>query len=43
LLAEPLTIENGQLTPSLKIKRQTLEKHFRQEIEMMYSESEGEG
>ena len=37
VLAEPLSIEKDQLTPSLKIKRNVVEKHFTAEIERMYN------
>lgn len=36
VLAEPLSIENGLLTSSLKTKRAAVEKHFAKEIEAMY-------
>ena len=35
-LAEPWTVENGLLTPTLKLKRQEIEKCFAREIEAMY-------
>ena len=38
LLPEPLTIEQGELTPSLKIKRKVLEERFKKEIEDLYRE-----
>ncbi len=38
LLPEPLTIENGELTPSLKIKRNVVEKRFKSEIDKLYAE-----
>lgn len=37
ILTEPLTIENGMLTNSLKTKRKAVEEHFAKEIEQMYS------
>ena len=36
LTCEPWTIENGLLTPTLKIKRNVLEKHFAREISELY-------
>ncbi len=36
LTREPWTIENGLLTPTLKIKRNELERHFTQEITELY-------
>ena len=38
LLSEPLTIENGELTPSLKIKKEIVKNKFKNEIEALYSE-----
>lgn len=37
LLAEPLTIEKGELTPSLKIKRNVVEKNYKEHIDALYS------
>ena len=36
LTCEPWTIENGLLTPTLKIKRNVIEKYFAQEISKLY-------
>ncbi|MBN2168889.1 MAG: long-chain fatty acid--CoA ligase [Actinobacteria bacterium] len=41
LLPEELTEEAGFITPSLKMKRKTIEEAFRKEIDGMYSEDEG--
>ncbi|MBL7998820.1 MAG: long-chain fatty acid--CoA ligase [Candidatus Kapabacteria bacterium] len=37
LLAEPFTVENDMMTPTLKIKRKVVEKHYHNEIEAMYA------
>lgn len=36
LLSQPFTIESGELTPSMKIKRQVVEEKYREVIEKMY-------
>jgi len=36
LLSDPLTVEKGELTPSLKIKRSVIEKKYTQEIDALY-------
>jgi long-chain acyl-CoA synthetase len=36
LLFEPWTAENGLLTPTLKIRREVLDRQFQVEIEKMY-------
>jgi len=36
LVVEVLTIEDGYLTPSMKLSRDNVQKHFEKEIEQMY-------
>ena len=36
VIEKPLSIQAGELTPNLKVKRGNVEKHYRQEIEAMY-------
>jgi len=36
LLAEEWSIENGLLTPTLKLKREVVEKKFKDQIESLY-------
>jgi long-chain acyl-CoA synthetase len=38
ILAEPLSIDKDQLTPSLKIKRNVVEQHFAADINRMYEQ-----
>jgi long-chain acyl-CoA synthetase len=37
VLDRDLTVENGELTPSLKVKRRVVEDHFRDEIAELYA------
>jgi long-chain acyl-CoA synthetase len=39
LLAEDFSVEAGELTPTLKIKRRIVEQHHREAIEALYSEA----
>lgn len=41
LMADHLTIENGMLTPTLKIKRRNVHERFETDIRELYSESSG--
>ena len=36
LCAEPWTIENGLLTPTMKLKRPTAQKHFQAQLDALY-------
>jgi len=38
LLAEPFTVENGMMTPTLKVKRKIVEQTYSKEIEALYVE-----
>jgi len=38
LLADEMTLEGGQLTPSLKVKRRVVNQMYAKQIEAMYSE-----
>lgn len=38
LLPEPLTVENGQLTPTFKVKRDVVQRHYADLVETMYAE-----
>lgn len=40
LLTEEFSIEKGQLTPTLKVRRRVVEEHYRDLIESLYSETE---
>ena len=43
LLEQDFSIEAGDLTPTLKVKRRVVEKRYAQQIEALYSEGEREG
>jgi len=40
LLAEPFTVENGTLTPTMKLKRNFIEERYADEIDAMYAKFE---
>jgi len=41
LLARDFTIENGELTPTMKVKRRVVEKNYKEQIEKLYAEPSG--
>lgn len=43
VLAEPFTMDGGELTPTLKVKRRVVEKRFAEVIEAMYRDGGGKG
>ncbi len=43
VVATPLSIKNGELTPNLKVKRNMVMEHYRQEIEKLYSTNTDNG
>ncbi len=43
LLEHDFTIERGELTPSLKVKRRVVEEHYRERIDRVYEEADGGG
>jgi long-chain acyl-CoA synthetase len=38
VVPQPFTQENGELTPSLKIRRKIVQAHFQQQIDSMYGD-----
>ena len=40
IIIEPISIETGEITPSMKLKRNILEKKFALEIEELYRDSQ---
>lgn len=43
IIDTPFTVDNGMLTPTLKIKRKAVENHYAQIIEAMYAEVDALG
>ncbi|MFI5235461.1 MAG: AMP-dependent synthetase/ligase [Gemmatimonadales bacterium] len=41
VLLNDFSIENGELTPTLKVKRRVVEEHYKREIDALYTEAEG--
>ncbi len=41
MVSKDFTIESGELTPTLKIKRKVIEERYRDQIEALYAEREG--
>ncbi|MDR3764354.1 MAG: long-chain fatty acid--CoA ligase [Acidobacteriota bacterium] len=42
LLAEELSVENGTLTPTMKLRRRNVEQRYKEQIERLYAESDAE-
>ena len=40
LIERDFTIESGELTPTLKVKRRAVEKNYKQLIERVYAEAD---
>jgi long-chain acyl-CoA synthetase len=38
IVAQPFTQENGELTPSLKVRRKVVQAHFKEQIDSMYGD-----
>jgi long-chain acyl-CoA synthetase len=38
LLEEPLSIDSGELTPTMKVKRSVVQENYKEEIDSMYGE-----
>ena len=38
LLAHPFTQENGEMTPTLKLRRRVVQEHYRKQIDALYGE-----
>ena len=37
LLDRDLTVEEGEITPSMKVKRKVVEEHYKDELDALYS------
>jgi long-chain acyl-CoA synthetase len=42
VMSRPFTLEEGELTPTLKVRRKVVSDHFAAEIEKLYAERQGE-
>ena len=40
LVADEFTLDNGALTPTLKLKRRVIEERYRQQIDELYAQAE---
>jgi long-chain acyl-CoA synthetase len=40
LVADEFTVENGVMTPTLKLKRRVIEERYRQQIDELYAQAE---
>jgi long-chain acyl-CoA synthetase len=43
LLQRDFTVDNGELTPTLKVKRRVVERNYQKDIEALYAEPAGGG
>ncbi|MFI5239145.1 MAG: hypothetical protein ACHQQP_04995, partial [Gemmatimonadales bacterium] len=43
LLPEEFSVDRGELTPTLKVKRRVIDQHYKSVIDAIYAESESAG